>query len=156
MDDKLKIAIGCDDFSKLKGNKGVYYIDKSLFIKDVINNESEVVLITRPRRFGKTLNMSMLYYYFSIDEDCQDLFKDLKIMQEDKKYTNYLNTIPTTFLTFNGSNWYSDYEGMIQDFKGIFSKLYNTFNYLLDSDKLTIPEKHFFNNVILKQSMKQN
>ncbi len=57
------IAIGTSDFRKLRTENN-YFIDKSLFIRDIIDDESEITLITRPRRFGKTLNMSMLKYYF--------------------------------------------------------------------------------------------
>ncbi len=62
-EESRRIAIGESDFRSLR-ESGCYYIDKSLFIKDVVDNTSKVALITRPRRFGKTLNMSMLKYYF--------------------------------------------------------------------------------------------
>ncbi len=155
MEEKKKIAIGCDSFAKLKGDSGVYYIDKSLFIKDVIDSKSDVILITRPRRFGKTLNMSMLDSYLNIDCDSKELFKDLKIMKEGSKYTDCLNNIPVIFVTFNGSNWYSDYEGMVQDFKGIFSDLYGKFRYLLDSDKLASDEKQLIKRIILKRETEE-
>ena len=72
------IAIGTSDFKKLRVKQN-YYIDKSLYIKDIIDNQSEIILITRPRRFGKTLNMSMLRYYFDCTlKDSKDLFKRTK------------------------------------------------------------------------------
>ena len=72
------IGIGQSDFKILRIKKN-YYIDKTKYIKDIIDNESSVVLITRPRRFRKTLNMSMLRYYFDCTQkDNKELFKGLK------------------------------------------------------------------------------
>lgn len=69
------IALGTSDFKKIR-LKDNYYIDKTKFIKDIIDNQSEVLLINRPRRFGKTLNMSMLRYYFDCTiKDGKELFK---------------------------------------------------------------------------------
>ena len=72
------IGIGVSDFKMLRLRDN-YFIDKSLFIKDIIDNQSNVALITRPRRFGKTLNMSMLRYYFDCKaKDTKELFKRIK------------------------------------------------------------------------------
>ena len=72
------IGIGVSDFKMLRLRDN-YYIDKTMYIKDIINNQSGVILITRPRRFGKTLNMSMLRYYFDCKQkDNKELFKGLK------------------------------------------------------------------------------
>ena len=72
------IGIGTSDFKKLRVKQN-YYIDKSLYIKDIVDNQSEIILITRPRRFGKTLNMSMLRYYFDCTlTDSKELFKRTK------------------------------------------------------------------------------
>ncbi len=119
MEEKKKIAIGCDSFESLKSDKEAYYIDKSLFIKNVIDNKSKVVLITRPRRFGKTLNMSMLNSYLSIDYDSKGLFKDLKIMGEESKYTNYLNNVPVIYVTFNGI-YIDNYPDFVFRVKNVF------------------------------------
>ena len=74
------LPIGVDNFKKLI-DKGYYFVDKSLYIKELLDMQSEVTLITRPRRFGKTLNMSMLKYFFEkTEEDNNYLFKGLKIM----------------------------------------------------------------------------
>ena len=84
------IGIGESDFKALRV-KNYYFIDKSLFMKDMIDNSSKVALITRPRRFGKTLNMSMLKYYFDCKTaDNEELFKGLKIMEQGEKYTSKL------------------------------------------------------------------
>ena len=93
------IGIGISDFKALRIRDN-YFIDKSMYIKDIIDNQSGVILLTRPRRFGKTLNMSMLRYYFDIKgKDNKELFKDLKIMKEDEYYTSKLGYYPVIYLT---------------------------------------------------------
>ncbi len=90
------IGIGIRDFKRLR-ERDNYFIDKTLYIKDIIDNQSGVILITRPRRFGKTLNMSMLRYYFDCTQkDTTKLFEGLKIMDkvlEDKEEKTIEETI---------------------------------------------------------------
>ncbi len=152
MKEKKKIAIGCDSFKELRSNKEAYYIDKSLFIKDIIDCCSVAVLITRPKGFGKTLNMSMLDSYLNIDYDSKELFKGLKIMETGEKYVEYLNNCPVIYVTFNSINGCQDYEKMLQEFRNIFSDLYSKFNYLLESDKLAIWDKDRITKIINKES----
>ncbi len=86
------LPIGIEDFAKIKGK---YYVDKTLIIKDLIDNcVGQSVLLTRPRRFGKSLTLSMLEYYFSLKLDARDLFADKKIMQCGKEYLAYMNNYP--------------------------------------------------------------
>ena len=76
------IGIGESNFKGLRIRKN-YFIDKSMYIKDIIDNQSRVLLVTRPRRFGKTLNMSMLKYFFDCEiKDSKELFEGLKIMEQ--------------------------------------------------------------------------
>ncbi len=92
------MPIGISDFKKVIENK-YYYVDKSLFIKDLLDNASEVNLIARPRRFGKTINMSMLKYFFEKTEyDNNILFKDLAISQY-QGYKKYQGKYPVIFIT---------------------------------------------------------
>ena len=93
------IGIGESDFRMLR-QKQNYYIDKTEFIKNIIDNQSKVVLITRPRRFGKTLNMSTLRYYFDNQiENAKELFKGLKIMDAGEKYTSQMSSYPCIYMT---------------------------------------------------------
>ena len=93
------IGIGESDFKALRIRQN-YYIDKTMYIKDIVDNESRVILVTRPRRFGKTLNMSMLKYYFDCrQKDNIELFKGLKILKEEEKYTSKLGTYPVIYIT---------------------------------------------------------
>ena len=79
------IGIGRQDFERIV-TRNIFYVDKTMFIKEWWENEDDVTLITRPRRFGKTLNMSMLQQFFSVDyADRRDLFEGLSVWKE-KKY----------------------------------------------------------------------
>ena len=97
---KKAIPLGIMDYEKLI--KDDYYaVDKTLMIKEFLERKSGVALITRPRRFGKTLNMSMLANFFDITKDSKELFKDTKIMKTE--YADYINQYPTIFITFAGA-----------------------------------------------------
>ena len=97
------LPIGVDNFKKLI-DKGYYFVDKSLYIKELLDMQSEVTLITRPRRFGKTLNMSMLKYFFEkTEEDNNYLFKGLKIMNESQKYLDCMGKYPVISLSLKAA-----------------------------------------------------
>lgn len=135
------IGIGISDFKALRLRKN-YFIDKSIYIKDIIDNQSGVVLITRPRRFGKTLNMSMLRYFFDCDvKDSKELFEGLKIMEQEEKYTSKIGTYPCIYLTLKDVNDTS-YENMLLDLKTAILEMYREHMYLLDSDKIYEFEKN--------------
>lgn len=113
MELKINLPIGNDDFRKLREN-GFYYVDKTLMIKDFIEMQDEVALVARPRRFGKTLNMTMLREFFDISVDSRDIFKDLAIM--DTEYAGQINSRPVIYLTFK------DCKGVTADEMFIFLK----------------------------------
>ena len=94
---KKRIPLGLQSYDKLKtGN--YYVVDKSLMIQDFLLRGNEVTLITRPRRFGKTLNMSMMASFFDITKDSRELFKDTAIMKSE--HASAMNQYPTIFLSF--------------------------------------------------------
>ena len=141
------IGIGESDFKGLIVRDN-YYIDKTMYIKDIIDNQSRVILITRPRRFGKTLNMSTLRYYFDYRaKDSQELFKGLKIMSQDEKYTSKLGYYPVIYLTLKDINGSTFDEALIQ-LKTELLELYIDHAYLLKSEKLLDIEKERFNNIL--------
>ena len=141
------IGIGESDFKGLIVRDN-YYIDKTMYIKDIIDNQSRVILITRPRRFGKTLNMSTLRYYFDCRaKDSQELFKGLKIMSQDEKYTSKLGYYPVIYLTLKDINGSTFDEALIQ-LKTELLELYIDHAYLLKSEKLLDIEKERFNNIL--------
>ncbi|MCI9132056.1 AAA family ATPase, partial [Thomasclavelia cocleata] len=89
---RKRIPVGLKDYEKLK-SENYYVVDKTLMIKDFLEQGNEVTLITRPRRFGKTINMSMMAEFFDITKDSKELFKDTKIM--DTEYADQINQYPT-------------------------------------------------------------
>lgn len=94
---KESLPIGVDDFAKIR-SKGYHYVDKTLMIKEFIEMQDEVALIARPRRFGKTLGMTMLREFFDITKDSKALFDGLAIMETE--YAEQMNSQPVIFLTF--------------------------------------------------------
>ena len=149
------IGIGESDFKMLR-LKDNYFIDKSLFIKDIIDNSSKVALITRPRRFGKTLNMSMLRYYFDCREkDSKQLFDGLKIMEQEEKYTSKQGYYPCIYMTFKDVRG-RNFEEMMIFFQTELMELFIEHADLLKSDKLFDGEKEFINSTLnLKTNVAQ-
>ena len=126
------LPIGISDFKKLMENN-CYFADKSLFIKELIDDKSEVVLIPRPRRFGKTLNLSMVKYFFDIKEkDEENLFKELKIW-EHQEYREYKGKHPVIFISLKDVK-NDNYEDCIVKIKKIIGSVIEEFSYLLESE----------------------
>ena len=155
------IGIGESDFKALRIRQN-YYIDKTMYIKDIIDNESRVILVTRPRRFGKTLNMSMLKYYFDCrQKDNIELFKGLKILKEEEKYTSKLGAYPVIYITLKDVQDRS-FENMLLNLKSTMINVYQEHRYLLESSKIYPEEKEKItdilfgreNEIILKNSIK--
>ncbi len=139
------IGIGCQDFETIQ-KKGYFYIDKTKLIKEWWENGDNVTLIARPRRFGKTLNMSMLEKFFSVKyAERQDLFEGLKIW-EDEKYRNLQGTYPVIFLSFADIK-----ETTFQETRKKICKViqmeYNKVDFLLEGDLLNNNEKDDFNKI---------
>ena len=145
------IGIGESDFKILR-IKEDYYIDKTKYIKDMIDNRSKVLLITRPRRFGKTLNMSMLRYYFDCTKkDSKELFKGLKIMKQDEKYTSKLGYYPCIYLTLKDAGLQS-YELMIMQLRTLLMDIYYENRYLLEEAEMAPGERNTFNKILLAEA----
>ena len=144
------LPIGIDNFEMLI-TRGYYFVDKTFLIKDLLDNKAAVNLFTRPRRFGKTLNMSMLQYYF---EDKRDqfteekidnsyLFEGLNIKAEEEKYTKYMGKYPVINLSLKSAKqptYKMAYESLIDE----IMKEYRRHNFILNSDKLLESEKKIF------------
>ena len=141
------IGLGQSDFRALRIRKN-YYIDKTMYIKDIIDNDSSVILVTRPRRFGKTLNMSMLRYYFDCSQkDNKELFEGLKIMEQGEEYTSKLGYYPCIYLTLKDISEVN-YPNMILNLKTAVSDMYLEHIYLLDSDKIYPFEKEQIKDIL--------
>ena len=140
------IGIGESDFKSLR-IKNYYYIDKTMYIKDIIDNSSKVILVTRPRRFGKTLNISMLKYYFDCrQKDNRKLFNGLKIMEQEEKYTSKLGAYPVIYLTLKDAGLMT-YEMMIMQLKTIMMELFYEHKELLEGD-MSEGERTIFNKIL--------
>ena len=140
------IGIGVSDFKAIRIRDN-YYIDKTMYIKDIIDNQSGVILITRPRRFGKTLNMSMLKYYFDCrQKDNRELFEGLKIMEQEEKYTSKLGAYPVIYITLKDAGL-MNYEMMIMQLKTIMMELFFEHRELLEG-KISEGERNIFNRIL--------
>ena len=139
------VGIGIQDFSDIRKNN-YFYVDKTPFIKEWWESGDSVTLITRPRRFGKTLNMSMLEQFFSIRYAGKgELFEGLSIWQEEK-YRELQGTYPVISLSFANVKE-EDYERTRYKICQLLENLYIKHSYLLDSDVMTQNDKDFFNRV---------
>lgn len=139
------VGIGIQDFSDIRKNN-YFYVDKTPFIKEWWESGDSVTLITRPRRFGKTLNMSMLEQFFSIRYAGKgELFEGLSIWQEEK-YRELQGTYPVISLSFANVKE-EDYERTRYKICQLLENLYIKHSYLLDSDVMTQKDKDFFNRV---------
>ena len=133
------ISIGNQSFESIR-EKDNFYIDKTNFIREWWDNDDTVTLITRPRRFGKTLNMSMLECFFSNKyKDRGDLFEGLDIWK-DEKYRKLQGTYPLIFLSFAKIKQ-NTYEGAVKQIKNELINLYNAFDYIMKSDLYNENEK---------------
>ena len=147
------IAIGTDDFKEIIENDYLF-IDKTLFIKELIDDGSKALLFPRPRRFGKTLNLSMLDYYFNNTYDSKDLFQGLNISKCDNKYLREMNKYPV--INFSLKECKKDtYEEFISNFKTIVANLYRKYKFLLDSSLLEEVDKNYFYRCLNKEEEEQ-
>lgn len=143
----LNIPVGVSDFSEIRQN-GYYYVDKTELIRELLKTDAtKVTLITRPRRFGKTLGMSMLASFFDIRKDNAALFENLKISKETAICNAWMNQYPTIFLTFKdvGGLSFSSAYAMLSS---VITELYKEHLYLLDSDRINSYDKQFMKRII--------
>lgn len=144
------ISIGNQDFETIR-RENYFYIDKTNFIREWWESGDSVTLITRPRRFGKTLNMSMLDKFFSVNyADRGDLFEGLSVW-ENEKFRGLQGTYPVLFISFAGIKENS-YEGSRENICRIIEEQYNKHDYLLDGNLLNEKEKAFYQKVSAEMS----
>ena len=145
------MPVGVDDFRQVR--EKYYYVDKTDFIKALIDGHSKVTLITRPRRFGKTLAMSMLYYFFTMEDAGanRNLFKGCKIEAAGEKYMKHQGTKPTIFLSLKDIKQV-DFIRMMKSFSSLMQDLYAMHSYLLDSECLNEYDREYFHSVVTRQA----
>jgi hypothetical protein len=143
-----KLPIGISDFKEIV--TGDYcYVDKTLLIKEILDRGDKVLWIPRPRRFGKTLNLSMLRYFFDCcpEDDLGDLFGEFKIFGAGQEYLDKLGKHPVIFISFRSIKEL-DWESCWSKIKQLVQAEYLKHDYLLDSDRLKPPEKDYFRRII--------
>lgn len=144
---RMNIPVGISDFEQIR-SKGYYYIDKSGMIAEILKSESTAVtLITRPRRFGKTLGMSMLSSFFDIRTDSRELFQGLEISKDTELCRRWQNQYPAIFLSFkdvDGLTFESAYEML----SATITDLYKKHLYLLDSAQINAYDKEIMHQII--------
>ena len=141
----LKLPVGIDDFKKLR-EAGFYYIDKTGLIQQLLQNWGEVNLFTRPRRFGKTLNMSMLKNFFEIGAD-STLFDGLYISQNEKLCEEYMGKYPVVFLSLKGVDGLN-FEDAKDNFRQLIGNEAERFSFLRNSEKLSENEKKKYQSLV--------
>ena len=149
MANTLKLPVGIDDFRKLRESH-FYYVDKTRLIEQLLLNWSEVTLFTRPRRFGKTLNMSMLKSFFDIGTD-ETLFDGLYISGNKELCDEYMGKYPVIFLSLKGVEGLT-YEEAFEAFVRIMGKEVNRVSFLADSDKLTQIEREQYKGLTIMKN----
>lgn len=145
MKKQLKLPVGIDSFEDIRRDE-FYYVDKTKFVEQLLENWGEVNLFTRPRRFGKTLNMSMLGSFFEIGTD-KTLFDGLYIVSRQKLCADYMGKFPVIFISLKGVEGNSFAKARYA-FTDVIGKEASRFTFLLDSDKLTEKDKHEYQALI--------
>ena len=145
------LPTSCEDFCTLIEEK-LLFVDKTLFIKEFIDNSigTQVSLITRPRRFGKTLNLSMLHYFFAekvLKKPTKDLFNGLKISEAGERYMAHQGQYPVIFITFKQLEA-NTYLAMLSHLKRLMSRTYKMYRELLDSPYLMTEQKNDFKKIV--------
>ena len=145
----MKLPVGIDDFRKLRESH-FYYVDKTRLIEQLLLNWSEVTLFTRPRRFGKTLNMSMLKSFFDIGTD-KALFDGLYISGNKELCDEYMGKFPVIFLSLKGVEGLT-YDEAFEAFVRIMGKEVTRLSFLADSDKLTQIEQEQYKGLTIMKN----
>ena len=148
---EIKIPVGISDFREIREGS-YYYIDKTGLISRILKESpAKVILITRPRRFGKTLGMSMLANFFDIEKNSREVFAGLEISENKELCETWMNQWPIVFLTFkdvDGLNFRSAYEQLVFQ----ISELYKKYHYLLDCAAIDEDDKAMFRKLKAREA----
>ncbi len=146
----LRVPIGLSDFRKLR-ESGYTYVDKTALVEDILRDTTEALLLPRPRRFGKTLNLSMLRYFFEKrEEDLSPLFTGLAVASSDVAKPHF-QRYPVIFLTFKDvkpTSWDRCFEGIL----GVLSGVYGEHRYLLEAGNLTPEDAKLFTEILERRA----
>ena len=149
---QLRLPVGIEDFAEIRRNE-YYYVDKTQLIEQVLDRRNKVTLFTRPRRFGKTLNMSMLRYFFEIGTDVK-LFEELFIAQNHELCEKYMGKYPVVSISLKSINADSYSKAKAQLIK-LVNREGRRVQFLMDSDRLTAVDKALF-TALLDREMEED
>ena len=150
---KLRLPIDISDFKQVIKSEYTF-VDKTLLIKDVMEEIAGVILLTRPRRFGKTLNLSMLRYFLKCNEpEEKDLFKQFAISREKEFCKKHQGQYPVIFLSLK-SVYALNYEGAYEGLQSVIRTMYSEHRYLMEDGTLYEDEVENYNSILRKQSTK--
>ena len=151
MEEKKTLKIGRSDFKLLIKNNH-YFVDKTMLIDEFYNNGNDILLMPRPKRFGKTLNLSMIEHFFDIQKpESAELFSEFEITQKKEfceKHQNQYPVINISLKKIKEPTW----EKCLGKFKNVITDLYENFVFLSESEKLTVFDKKKFEDVVLKKT----
>ena len=146
MGERKKVPIGIEDFKEII-DRECYFVDKSLMIRDILDSGAKVTLFTRPRRFGKTLNMSMLRYFFEKSEyDNSYLFNDLAIAKAGEKCLSHMGQYPVISISLKGMKQ-ANYEMALSVFKKIVEDEFWRHRYIFKSEDISPSDKIVFEDI---------
>ena len=149
-----KIKIGISDFAKLR-TKSFYYVDKTEFLYDIVENGNEVNLFTRPRRFGKTLTMSMMENFFSITKDSHKLFEGLNIMNHPEFCDEYMNKYPVIFVSFKDA-YGLNFDEAYAKFTRIIAETCYDISEIVDNEKINPVQRNIFRKLESRTATKED
>lgn len=153
MSEKKTVAVGYENFKEIM-DKQLYYVDKTMLIYDIIKNRGKVNLITRPRRFGKTLNLSMLKYFFDVTEaESAYVFDGLKISERYDELKAHRNAYPVISLSMKGGKMDEFGEAIVNICREIQLQ-YKKYNFILESHKLSDGDKENYQRILQVDSVK--
>ena len=151
----MKLQVGFDDFGKVRSKK-LDFVDKTLFVKEILDNDNvEVSVIARPRRFGKTFNLSILHHFLAPEVnhmETKGMFDGLKIAKVDNgSYMQYQGKFPVVFISFKEINAGS-YDLACSGLYELIVNIFDKYNYLKDSDKLSKRDKWLLRRILHKEA----
>lgn len=147
----IKVPVGHEFFDEIIKN-GAYYVDKTELLYELLaKNEDKVALITRPRRFGKSLNMSMIQTFLDIRKDSKELFKGLAITKHEEFCKEWMNQYPVIFITLKDVEGLT-YESAVKMLKFAISEMYRAHNYLIDDKRNSEKDREIFKRILFKEA----
>ena len=151
---KYTMPVGKSDFAKLR-TAGDYYVDKTDLIRQITSSGAEVTLFTRPRRFGKSLNMSMLQHFYDIRENNRELFEGLSISKNKELCDGWMNKYPTILVSFKSVEA-TNFQDAVSQLKLVLADLFRSHIYLLDDSRLNNYDSKKFDRILSENPQKSD